>query len=189
MVRTRVGYAGGTKKDPTYRSLGDHTETLQIDYDPSVISFEGLLDIFWKSHDPTSRPWSRQYRSIILYHNEEQKRLAMESRDRQAVLQKKPITTEILPFSAFYLAEDYHQKYRLQQEEEIMREFESMYPICKGVTDSTAAARVNGFLGGYGSPDDLKKEIGLLGLSEQGKKRLIQILSSGRPAFRACPLK
>ncbi len=67
MVRTRVGYAGGTKRNPTYYNLGDHTETIQIDYDPTYVSYRELLDIFWESHDPAARPWSRQYMAVVFY--------------------------------------------------------------------------------------------------------------------------
>jgi len=70
VVRTRVGYTGGSTKNPTYHSLGDHTETVQIDYDPTQISFEELLDVFWDSHRPTQRAWSRQYMAAVFFHNE-----------------------------------------------------------------------------------------------------------------------
>ena len=83
-MRTRVGYAGGEKKNPTYHSLGDHTETIQIDYDPKQISYAKLLEVFWRSHDPLSRSCSRQHKAAVFYHNEEQKRLATETRDRLA---------------------------------------------------------------------------------------------------------
>ncbi len=75
VVRTRVGYAGGEAPDPTYRRIQDHTEAIQIEYDPSITSYEELLEIFWESHDPTSRPYSRQYMSIVLYHNQEQRQI------------------------------------------------------------------------------------------------------------------
>lgn len=71
MIRTRVGYAGGSKENPTYYSLGDHSETIQIDYDPTQISYGQLLEVFWNSHNPTYEPWSRQYMSIIFYHSED----------------------------------------------------------------------------------------------------------------------
>ena len=58
MRRTRVGYSGGTRENPTYTALGDHTETLQIDFDPSVVSYRDLLAIFWAGHDPSAKPWS-----------------------------------------------------------------------------------------------------------------------------------
>ena len=115
MIRTRVGYAGGTKENPTYRDLGDLSETIQIEYDPTQISYEELLDVFWSSHNPQQRPWSTQYKSMILYHTDEQKMLAMESKGREETRLKSKVSTEIVPFSAFYLAEGYHQKYRLRQ--------------------------------------------------------------------------
>ena len=188
MVRTRVGYSGGSTQSPTYHSIGDHSEAVQIDYDPSRISYRELLDIFWKSHDPGAKSWSRQYRVAIFYHGEEQRRLALESRDREAAKRKETIHTEVLPFTGFTLAEDYHQKYRLQQYPELASEFETVYPAMRDFVNSTAAARVNGFLGGYGSPELLKKEIGSYGLPAEAKKRLIDLLSSTRSGFKSCPL-
>ena len=172
MVRTRVGYAGGTTENPTYYSLGDHTETVQIEYDPTQVSYEELLDLFWESHNPTSQPYSRQYMSIIFHHNEEQRRLAMESRDREAVRRGAEIFTEIVPASEFTLAEGYHQKYRLQQQPEIMDEFRAIYSH-GGWVDSTAAARVNGYLGGYGSLERLQTDMTSLGLSPEAGELLL----------------
>jgi peptide-methionine (S)-S-oxide reductase len=172
VVRTRVGYAGGTKENPTYHSLGDHTEAIQIDYDPTRISYEELLEIFWDSHDPAQRPFSRQYMSILFYHNEEQKRLAMQTRDRAAAEAGGPIHTEIRPASDFYLAEAYHQKYLLQQVPELMAEFNAMYPTPEDFVASTAAARANGYVGGYGSTTALQEALDDLGLSPAGNQTL-----------------
>lgn len=69
VIRTRVGYAGGKTDAPTYRHMGDHTETVQIDYDPGRITYEELLKIFWESHDPESRPYSVQYKNAVFFHN------------------------------------------------------------------------------------------------------------------------
>ena len=173
-MRTRVGYAGGSTKNPTYHNLGDHTEAIQIDFDPTKISYEQLLEVFWRSHNPGNRSWSRQYRAAVFVHNEEQKRLALESRDR-VVAAETPgkIYTEVLPFSGFYLAEAYHQKYELQQDPELMEDFRAMYPDAGDFVNSTAAARVNGYLGGYGTADDLEREVGTLGLSEAGAGKLV----------------
>ncbi len=188
MVRTRVGYAGGTTEHPTYRSIGDHSETVEVDFDPTRVSYGELLEVFWKSHDPTSRPWSTQYKAAIFFHSETQRRLAVESKEREEARLKENIYTEILPFTGFTLAEDYHQKYRLRQETDILSAFERIYPSERDFVDSTAAARINGYLGGYGSPDDLKKEIDSYGLTPSARKRLIGIFSSKRPAFKNCPL-
>jgi peptide-methionine (S)-S-oxide reductase len=177
-MRTRVGYAGGTKTAPTYRSLGDHSETIQIDYDPGQVSYEELLDLFWSSHGPTSRPWSQQYASVIFYHNEEQKRQAVETRDREAAKHDGQIYTEVVPFSEFYLAEDYHQKYRLQQVSELAKEFQTIYPDDEDFVNSTAAARVNGYVGGHGTLATLQAELDSLGLSPEAGQKLLEILST-----------
>ena len=110
-MRTRVGYAGGTTADPTYRSLGDHSETIQVDYDPGLISYEELLQVFWDSHSPTSRPYSPQYASVILFHDEEQERVATQSKEEESARRGEQMFTDIRPFSRFYLAEDYHNDY------------------------------------------------------------------------------
>jgi peptide-methionine (S)-S-oxide reductase len=172
VIRTRVGYSGGAKKNPTYHDLGDHSETIQIDFDPAQISYEKLLDIFWKAHDPTSRSWSSQYRAALFFHNEEQKRAAYQSRDREAARIKGKIQTEVLPATDFYPAEDYHQKYYLRQDFVLGTEFRMTFPSERDFVNSTAAARVNGYLGGYGTPSALKEEIDQLGLSEAGRKKL-----------------
>ena len=178
MVRTRVGYAGGKQPNPTYYSLGDHSESIQIDYDPAQITYEELLNVFWESHGPTSRPWSRQYASIIFYHDEEQERLANETRDREAARYGRPIYTEILPFSKFYLAEGYHQKYRLQQVPQLMEILEAVYPDEGAFVNSTAAARVNGYVGGHGTVATLQAELDTLDLSPEAGAQLLEILSA-----------
>ena len=116
------GYTGGQTSNPTYKEVttGEtgHAECLQIVYDPSKISFDELLEVFWQTHDPTTlnrqgEDVGTQYRSGIFYHNEEQKVIAEKYK---AALDKsgafdRPIVTEITPFREFYPAEDYHQQY------------------------------------------------------------------------------
>jgi methionine-S-sulfoxide reductase len=169
-----VGYTGGSRENPTYRALGDHAESIEIDYDPGVISYRELLEIFWKSHDPTAPPWSRQYMSAIFYHNEEQKKLAVESMERQEAGTHRKIYTEIVPAARFYPAESYHQKYYLRQRPDLVNEFRTIYPA-ETFVDSTAAARVNGFLAGYGSYAALKADLSGL-LSPDEDARLLRIL-------------
>ena len=160
VVRTRVGYAGGTTQNPTYHNLGDHTETILIDYDPTQISYQELLDIYWDSHNPTGQPWSRQYMSITFYHDSDQRELAMESKQREETSLRRQVHTEIIPFSKFYLAEDYHQKYDLQQEPELMEELSTIYPNFADFLDSTAVARINGYLGGHVTFEELQEQLG-----------------------------
>jgi methionine-S-sulfoxide reductase len=171
-----VGYAGGTTPSPTYRSIGDHSETLQVDYDPERISYAELLEVFWESHDPTARPWSRQYMSILFYHDEDQRRQAEASRDQQAEGRGRTIHTEIVPFSGFTLAENYHQKYRLRHVPELFRELSAIYPEPGDLVNSTAAARVNGYVGGYGTLEALEAGIADLGLSPAAQEKLLELV-------------
>jgi methionine-S-sulfoxide reductase len=183
-----VGYAGGTSKDPSYHALGDHSEAVQIDFDPSRISYKELLDIFWKSHDPTRGSWSLQYRNAIFYHNELQRKAAMETRDQRASETDGRIATAIEPYSGFTLAEDYHQKHSLRLFPEIMMEFRAMFPDMKSLINSTAVTRVNGYLGGYGSCNSLKEEIENFGLSPRTKETLTSVVC-GRKASVTCPVR
>ncbi len=116
------GYTGGNEENPTYREVASgstgHAEVIQITYDPSKITYSDLLDVFWRLIDPTDAGGQfvdrgRQYRTAIFYHNEEQKRLAEESKSalERSGLFDRPIVTEIVPASTFYPAEDYHQDY------------------------------------------------------------------------------
>jgi peptide-methionine (S)-S-oxide reductase len=116
------GYSGGKVKNPTYKEvcsgLTGHAEVIQITYDPKKISFDELLEVFWKTHDPTTlnrqgADEGTQYRSAVFYHNEEQKNLATEYRKKldASGAFDNPIVTEITAFTEFYPAEDYHQNY------------------------------------------------------------------------------
>ena len=116
--------------------------------------------------------------SIIFYHGEEQKRLALETRNREAANRNARLYTEIVPYTEFYLAEDYHQKYRLQHEPDLMGEFRGMFPHIADFVNSTAAARVNGYLAGYGTSQALEEEIDMFGLSQAGAEKLREIVTA-----------
>lgn len=124
VISTTSGYTGGVEKNPTYEQVSSgrtgHLEAIEVLYDPSKVSYEQLLDVFWKNVDPTQGNGQfvdigPQYRTAIFYHSEEQRRLALESRNRLQESRKfaKPIVTEIRPAMQFYKAEDYHQDYYL----------------------------------------------------------------------------
>lgn len=180
VVRTRVGYTGGRKADPTYHSLGDHTESVQIDYDPSRCAYADLLRIFWENHDPTRETRKRQYMPAVFVHGDEQREAAEASRLEAGRRVEGDVKTPILPLHRFYRAETYHQKYRLQRASRLFEEFEAIYPQ-SGWVDSTAAARVNGFLAGYGRLETLKAEVDSYGLSSEGQSVLLQ--QARRPAI------
>ena len=166
MLRTRVGYAGGTKKYPTYQDLGDHTEAVNVIYDSREVTFENLLILFWSNHNPTLTS-RQQYMSIIFCYNDEQKQLAQKS---ITIAKEKNISneihTEIRPMNTFFDAEYYHQKYTLQylhpwlvvalqiqQGDELIR--------------SHACAKVNGLLSGHGSIELLEEINQYLGLTDK----------------------
>jgi len=120
--KAESGYSGGFIKNPAYREVCNgttgHAEALNITYDPKVISFTKLLEVFWETHDPTTlnrqgNDIGTQYRSAIFFHNEEQRKLAEEYKAKLNTEKAfdKPIVTEITAFSNFYKAEDYHQNY------------------------------------------------------------------------------
>jgi len=180
VVRTRVGYAGGTQADPTYYSLGDHSESIQIDYDPDVISYSDLLNVFWQSHSPLFPSYTRQYASLILYHDEEQRQLAEESKRREEERAGATLHTEIVPLDRFYPAEDYHQKHDLRGNAALLRAMAAIYPDPDDLRDSTAAARVNGYLAGYGTPEDLEADRERLGLPLEAYEELARIVARFR---------
>jgi len=120
VVKAVSGYAGGTKENPTYEEVctktTGHAEVVQIEFEPSKISYKEIIDLFWDAHDPTTlnrqgNDAGPQYRSIILYHSDEQKKIAEASKTAAQKNFKDPIVTEIVPMKKFYVAEDYHQNY------------------------------------------------------------------------------
>ena len=120
VVKTSVGYTGGQRIDPSYQQVCSggtgHAEAVEIWFDPAVVSYSELVQAFWSMHDPTTpdrQGWDfgTQYRSAIFFHDAEQERLAIASREERQADVTRQIVTEIVPASAFYQAEDYHQRY------------------------------------------------------------------------------
>ncbi len=149
------GYSGGKVENPSYDDVctgrTGHAEAAQIEFDPTVISFEKLLDVFWHTHDPTTlnrqgNDVGTQYRSAIFYHNDEQRKIAENSKrglDDRGIY-KDPIVTEIMPFKKFYVAENYHKKYYEQHQDA---------PYCRYVIDP----KIHKLLNQYGK--DIKEKI------------------------------
>ena len=172
MIRTRVGYTGSSTPNPTYHRMGDHSEAVQVDYDPNVISYRDLLEVFWGRHNPTKPNSKRQYMNAAFYHNEAQKKLLEDTRAEVVKGLAAPVTTQILPASIFTLAEDYHQKFSLRGYPALLDAFFEIYPDFKEIVNSTAAARVNGYLAGHGTQERLEAEITSFGLPEKAQQKL-----------------
>jgi peptide-methionine (S)-S-oxide reductase len=120
VISSTVGYAGGTKENPSYEDVctdeTGHAEVVEVEFDPSQISYEQLLDVFWSSHNPTTLnrqgpDVGTQYRSVIFYHSPEQKAAAEKSKAEKASQFPRPIVTQIEPAPRFWRAEEYHQRY------------------------------------------------------------------------------
>lgn len=174
MYRTRVGYTGGEKVSPTYHSLGNHTEALQVDFDPQQITFAEIVDLFWKSHSPLRGIRSRQYMTAIWFHDESQQAVinaAVQLIEKQ--LEAK-VQTPVLPLDVFYLAENYHQKYYLQNSP-LQNRFTAMYPGFTDFNNSTAAARLNGFVGGNGSRHLFDTESDTYGIDADDMSEFIRV--------------
>jgi peptide-methionine (S)-S-oxide reductase len=122
VVETAVGYSGGTLENPTYRDVCSdrtgHAEVVQVKFDPARVSYEQLLDVFWRIHDPTQHnrqgpDVGSQYRSAIFFHSSEQEAVARASKEKleKSGRYRRPIVTEITPANTFWRAEEYHQQY------------------------------------------------------------------------------
>jgi len=137
VISVKPGYSGGTVDNPSYNQVcsgeAGHAEALQIEFDPLIISFETLLDIFWYTHDPTTlnrqgNDIGTQYRSAIFWHDQKQKDTALKSKEslEKQDVYRDPIVTEIIPFTNFYEAENYHKDYFDKNKD---------YPYCRFVID------------------------------------------------------
>lgn len=122
VISTRVGYIGGNYPNPSYKDVctdrTGHAEAVEVEYDPSKLSYDKLLEVFWENHDPTQLnrqgpDWGTQYRSAIFFHTPDQETAAQTSKQQleKSGRFRKPIVTQILPATAFYEAEEYHQQY------------------------------------------------------------------------------
>ena len=166
-----MGYAGGAISEPTYHHLGGHSETIEMDYDPAVLTYEDLLAVFLASHSPTRPAYSTQYRSAVFYRTEEE-RLNAEDMLARAQATLGPLHTALEPLDRFWRAEDYHQKYRLRSHGKLMAQFREMYATDREIVDSTAAARINGWLDGLGERDHVERELPLTGMSVEGQEEI-----------------
>lgn len=122
VINAESGYSGGSVENPTYSEVctgtTGHAEVCRVTYDPSVVTYRELLEVFWQTHDPTTlnrqgADVGSQYRSVIFYHNDEQLKQAEETKAKLTAehIWENPVVTEIVPFRTFYKAEDYHQEY------------------------------------------------------------------------------
>ncbi len=156
VVRTRAGYAGGTKPDPTYHALGNHTEVFQVDYDPATLDYTDLLERVFQGHDPHQQTRKTQYQNIVFAGTSEQQATLASYLDANGY-DADAIETRIEQLSRFYLAEDYHQKHDLRARESLLNIFKEAGYDDEQLRESPAAATLNGFAAGH----DVSAELGL----------------------------
>jgi len=151
--------------------MGDHTEIVQVEYDPTVTSFPKLLEFFWSHHDPNApKACSRQYMSAIFYHTEEQRVEAMASLERRR--REGEVSTRVLPLNELVVAEEYHQKYLLQQQGWLLAQLdiEPGHQLIR----STTAARLNGYIAGFGDQESFEAELSSLDISKKAADFVIK---------------
>ncbi|WP_407868389.1 peptide-methionine (S)-S-oxide reductase MsrA [Paenibacillus sp. P36] len=178
ITRTRVGFAGGTTENPTYRQLGDHSETVEMDFDSSIVSLEAILHVFWGNHNPVNINdyKGRQYRSLILYRDSTQLdiiRKVMANNEEQG---KGMPDTEVAPFKGFYPAEDRHQKYYLKRYPDAIEKLRALFPTEEELTNATLAARLNGLAKGYTNMDRIINEIRTWLISGEEQEEIIRLI-------------
>ncbi|ARK24395.1 peptide methionine sulfoxide reductase [Sporosarcina sp. P37] len=175
VIRTRTGYAGGTTENPTYRTMADHTETVEIDFDPAISSFQEILLHFWRNHYPNRDQYKgQQYVSSLRYHNEQQKRTIELVKAEMEKELGEIIETEITPLAHFTLAEERHQKYYIKRYPKILEQLQSLYPTEQSMRNSTFAARLNGFVKGFVTRDQIVTEIQCWPVAEIARRQLIE---------------
>ena len=162
MLRTHVGYAGGRKAKPTYHDLGDHTEAIEVEYDPAVVSYEKLLEVFWSAHDPRGPVGSVQYRSAIFTHDEVQRAAAESSKAARERARGATMNTAIEPATPFTNAEDYHQKWYLRRSRDVVAALVGLVGDERALIDSTLAMRLNAYYGNHVPADTVRDELAAL---------------------------
>jgi peptide-methionine (S)-S-oxide reductase len=162
VVRTRVGYAGGTTPSPTYEAIGDHSEAVQIEYDPTVTTFEALLAVALEEHDPTDQPRKRQYQHVLFYETEEERGAIENALEGLAV---PSVETRVERLGEFTVAEPYHQKFALRGKRYVTNAFEEAGYGVAEVREPPAAAKLNAVLAGRDVP-----ELGALGDRQRGAR-------------------
>jgi len=176
VVRTCVGYAGGTAPEPTYGRIGDHIETVRIAFDPSRLAYTDLLDVFWDVCDPTRAAFKRQYQTALFPRKNAQETAVRESVEAARAAAGTEIAVEVIADATFTRAEDYHQKYKLRHESVVTEALRRMYASDAEFLDAPAAALANGIVGGYRDPARLDDDVRTLALSGDAAAALRRVV-------------
>ncbi|SFE89052.1 peptide-methionine (S)-S-oxide reductase [Paenibacillus catalpae] len=177
VIRTRVGFAGGTSEAPTYRRMGDHTETVELQFDPALVTYEELLELFWNNHNPYNINGykDRQYQSLLLYRDGSQEEAFRRIKSRIEA-DKGSLDTELSPYQNFYPAESNHQKYYLKRFPDAVLKLSTLYPTGEELENATLAARLNGVAKGFLNMERLQHELEQWPISASERTELISLI-------------
>ncbi|WP_042168481.1 peptide-methionine (S)-S-oxide reductase MsrA [Paenibacillus gorillae] len=178
VIRTVTGYAGGTTPDPTYREMGNHSETVQLQYDSTQISFQQLAELFWQNHNPININGYKgtQYMSLLFYHDAEQEEVIRHVIQSRVNRGYEPPETRIMRYAEFYPAEDRHQKYYLQRYPDAMEKLSALYSDKQELFGSTLAARLNGLAKGYTSMERIRSELEGWKIGSDERTEMLELL-------------
>jgi len=167
VIRTRVGYCGGEHDSPTYSNLHDHSESIQLEFDPDVVSYQELVEVFFDNHMWATNSARRQYRNIAFYHNEEQKVAILDKINQLEASESVPVMTEVKAVAAFYYAEDYHQKWELRKRGDLADLFRGWNNV--DLINSYAATKLNAHVAHSLTAQQVLDEMKDFELTEQQK--------------------
>ncbi|SDX92744.1 peptide-methionine (S)-S-oxide reductase [Paenibacillus sp. CF384] len=178
ITRTRVGYTGGTTDNPATRHAGDHTEMVEIEFDPAVVKLETILDLYWNSHKPANinNYRDRLYNSLILYRDQAQLSVIQEVMQKRGEQGSGVPDTELTPFSVFYPAEDRNQKYYLKRYPDAVDKLRTLFKTEDDLTNATLAARLNGIAKGFANMDTIIQDIRTWQISSEEQEEIIQLI-------------
>lgn len=178
VLRTRVGYAGGTQPNPSYKNLGDHSEMVELEFDPVLLPLKDILRLFWQSHNPANINdyKGRQYRSLLLYRDEEQLCIIQQVIRERAAQGQDSSLTEITPYTGFTWAEDRHQKYYVKRYPDALAKLTALYPSHHELVNATLTARLNGLAKGFTNLSRVIQEIEGWAISAGERERLIHTI-------------
>lgn len=178
ITRTRVGFAGGTTDNPTSRQPGDHTETVEMDFDSGIVSLETILKVFWSRHNPVNINdyKGRQYRSLVLFRDPIQYNVIREVMNNIKEQGNGIPDTEVAPYTGFYPAEDRNQKYYLKRYQDALDKLRTLFPTDEELTNATLAARLNGLAKGYTNIEKIINEIRTWQISNEEQEEIIHLI-------------
>jgi peptide-methionine (S)-S-oxide reductase len=178
ITRTRTGFAGGTTDNPHTRHAGDHTEVVDIEFDPEIVSLETILNVFWSSHNPVNinNYRERLYQSLVLYRDPAQREViqaVMKSREERG---NGMPDTEVASYAGFYPSEARNQKFYLKRFPDAIAKLKTLFAADEELADSMLAARLNGLAKGYTNMEKIIEEIRTWPISAEEQEAIIRLL-------------